>query len=299
MPNGWIKFTSLHCKSKAFDDVYDFNSYSCRKSSHCSKDVIDTRIGKKNLKPDPKLRRLKSCRAEPELNPPTRTRRSKSARTSDALTELPDGHPSRNVVEIIFQSSWSPDEFPSRVEMIYKVENGSRTVTRFEEYRETVKIRASKLQKKHPRCLADGNELLRFHGTTVACGLGINGSTSLCTAEKCCVCRIIRNGFSAKREKNNGVGVFTASTSGRAFESILVEEGDGERTVTVRKVLIVCRVIAGRVHRPVENVEEMNGLMMSGFDSLAGKVGLYTNVEELYLLNPRALLPCFVVICKS
>lgn len=172
-----------------------------------------------------------------------------------------------------------------------------KTLARFEEYRETVKIRASKLQKKHPRCLADGNELLRFHGTTVACGLGINGSTSLCTAEKCCVCRIIRNGFSAKREKNNGIGVFTASTSGRAFESINGGDQSGDDR-TVRKVLIVCRVIAGRVHRPVENVEEMNGLM-SGFDSLAGKVGLYTNVEELYLLNPKALLPCFVVICKS
>lgn len=92
---------------------------------------------------------------------------------------------------------------------------------------------------------------------------------------------------------NNGIGVFTASTSGRAFESIEMDGGDG---ATERKALIVCRVIAGRVHRPVENMEEMGGL--NGFDSLAGKVGLYTNVEELYLLNSRALLPCFVVICK-
>ncbi|KAF8055304.1 hypothetical protein N665_1299s0005 [Sinapis alba] len=209
-----------------------------------------------------------------------------------AVTELVEGDSSRKIVEIICRTSWLKSENQcGRIDRVLKVHNMQKTLARFEEYRETVKIRASKLQKKHPRCLADGNELLRFHGTTVACGLGINGSTSLCTAEKCCVCRIIRNGFSAKREKNNGVGVFTASTSGRAFESVLVKEGDGER-----KVLIVCRVIAGRVHRPVENVEEM---MMSGFDSLAGKVGLYTNVEELYLLNPKALLPCFVVICKS
>ncbi|CAH8358297.1 unnamed protein product [Eruca vesicaria subsp. sativa] len=212
-----------------------------------------------------------------------------------AVTELVEGDSSRKIVEIICRTSWLKSENQcGRIDRVLKVHNMQKTLARFEEYRETVKIRASKLQKKHPRCLADGNELLRFHGTTVACGLGINGSTSLCTAEKCCVCRIIRNGFSAKREKNNGVGVFTASTSGRAFESVLVGDGDGER-----KVLIVCRVIAGRVHRPVENVEEMNGLLMSGFDSLAGKVGLYTNVEELYLLNPRALLPCFVVICKS
>ncbi|KFK27073.1 hypothetical protein AALP_AA8G330700 [Arabis alpina] len=214
-----------------------------------------------------------------------------------AVTELVEGDSSRKIVEIICRTSWLKAENQcGRIDRVLKVHNMQKTLARFEEYRETVKIRASKLQKKHPRCLADGNELLRFHGTTVACGLGINGSTSLCTAEKCCVCRIIRNGFSAKREKNNGIGVFTASTSRRAFESIMISDGDGDRTV--RKVLIVCRVIAGRVHRPVENVEEMNGLM-SGFDSLAGKVGLYTNVEELYLLNPKALLPCFVVICKS
>ncbi|KAG2310593.1 hypothetical protein Bca4012_025094 [Brassica carinata] len=218
-----------------------------------------------------------------------------------AVTELVEGDSSRKIVEIICRTSWLKSENQcGRIDRVLKVHNMQKTLARFEEHRETVKIRASKLQKKHPRCLADGNELLRFHGTTVACGLGINGSTSLCTAEKCCVCRIIRSGFSAaKREKSSGVGVFTASTSGRAFESITVKEGDEERTGTVRKVLIVCRVIAGRVHRPVENVEEVNGLMMSGFDSLAGKVGLYTNVEELYLLNPRALLPCFVVICKS
>ncbi|CAE6240613.1 unnamed protein product [Arabidopsis arenosa] len=217
-----------------------------------------------------------------------------------AVTELVEGDSSRKIVEIICRTSWLKSENQcGRIDRVLKVHNMQKTLARFEEYRETVKIRASKLQKKHPRCLADGNELLRFHGTTVACGLGINGSTSLCTAEKCCVCRIIRNGFSSKREKNNGVGVFTASTSGRAFESILVNGGDesGDVDRTVRKVLIVCRVIAGRVHRPVENVEEMNGLM-SGFDSLAGKVGVYTNVEELYLLNPKALLPCFVVICK-
>ncbi|ESQ54552.1 hypothetical protein EUTSA_v10025260mg [Eutrema salsugineum] len=214
--------------------------------------------------------------------------------TKHAVTELVDGDSSRKIVEIICRTSWSKSENQGeRIDRILKVHNMHKTLARFEEYRDTVKSRASKLQKKHPRCIADGNELLRFHGTTVACVLGVNGSTSLCSSEKCCVCRIIRNGFSAKREMNNGIGVFTASTSGRAFESIAIAGDEGK---TERKALIVCRVIAGRVHRPVENVEETGWL--NGFDSLAGKVGLYTNVEELYLLNSRALLPCFVVICK-
>ncbi|KAI3828289.1 hypothetical protein L1987_02388 [Smallanthus sonchifolius] len=139
---------------------------------------------------------------------------------------------------------------------------------------------------------ADGNELLRFYGTTIACSLGINGESSLCVSDKCCVCRIIRHGFSTKRELKGGIGVFTTSTSARAFESIEVYD-DGPDT---RKALMVCRVIAGRVHRPLENIQEITG--QTGFDSLAGKIGLHSNIEDLYLLSPKALLPCFVVICK-
>ncbi|KAG7953736.1 hypothetical protein I3843_12G124600 [Carya illinoinensis] len=208
-----------------------------------------------------------------------------------AVTELVEGDSSRKIVEIICRTSWLKSENQlGRIERVLKVHNMQRTLARFEEYREMVKVKASKLPKKHPRCLADGNELLRFYGTTVSCSLGLNGASSLCATEKCSVCRIIKNGFSAKKELKGGIGVFTTSTSGRAFESIEVLEEDP----AVRKALIVCRVVAGRVHRPLENIQEMAG--QTGFDSLAGRVGLYSNIEELYLLNPRALLPCFVVL---
>ncbi|CAA6656530.1 unnamed protein product [Spirodela intermedia] len=208
-----------------------------------------------------------------------------------AVTELVEGDSSRKIVEIICRTSWSKaaEGNSGRIERVLKVHNMQRTLARFEEYREMVKLKASKLAKKHPRCLADGNELLRFYGTTVACSLGASGSSSLCAGDKCSVCRIIRRGFTVGK---GGVGVFTTSTSTRAFESVETYDDD----LAVRKALLVCRVIAGRVHRPLDNFEELAG--QTGFDSLAGKVGLYANIEELYLLNPQALLPCFVVICK-
>ncbi|KAK6149809.1 hypothetical protein DH2020_017334 [Rehmannia glutinosa] len=210
-----------------------------------------------------------------------------------AVTELVEGDSSRRIVEIICRASCSRPENPrGGIERILKVHNMQKTLAQFEEYRELVKIKASKLQKKHPRCLADGNELLRFHGAVLECSLGMKGSCSLCTLENCRVCRILRYGFSTKKELTGGVGVFTASTSGRAFESIQGYDGNS----SLRKALIVCRVIAGRVHKPLENIQEMVG--QSGFDSLAGKVGVHSNIEELYLLSPRALLPCFVVIYK-
>lgn len=193
------------------------------------------------------------------------------------------------------RASWLKSENQcGKIDRILKIHNKQKTVAQFEEYREMVKLKASKLPKKHPRCLADGNELLRFYGTTVACTLGLHGSTSICDSRNCSVCRIIRHGFTTKMDFKDGVGVFTTSTSARAFESIEVLGDDDGST---RKALIVCRVIAGRVHRPLENVQEIAG--QTGFDSLAGKVGLYSNIEELYLLSPKALLPCFVVVCKT
>ncbi|MCL7044585.1 hypothetical protein MKW94_005742 [Papaver nudicaule] len=211
-----------------------------------------------------------------------------------AVTELVEGDSSRKIVEIICRTSWLKSENNcSRIERVLKVHNMQKTVSRFEEYREMVKMKASKLSKKHPRCLADGNELLRFYGTTVECSLGTSGSSSLCVSEKCRVCQILRHGFSTKSESKVSIGVFTTSTSETAFETI---EPDTENARS-KKALIVCRVVAGRVHKPLENFQELVG--QTGFDSLAGKMGVYSNIEELYLLNPIALLPCFVVICKS
>ncbi|WOK96448.1 hypothetical protein Cni_G05155 [Canna indica] len=210
-----------------------------------------------------------------------------------AVTELLEGDSSRKIVEIICKASWLKSESTcGRLERVVKVHNMQKTLTQFEEYREMVKTRASKLPKKHPRCLADGNELLRFYGTTVCCSLGINGSSNLCTSDKCNICRILRHGFSKKKEMKGGQGVFTTSTSGRALESIQVLEDHP----SIRKALLICRVIAGRVHKPTDNLQNLGA--QSGFDSVAGKVGPYASIEELYLLNIRALLPCFVVICK-
>ncbi|XP_042409515.1 uncharacterized protein LOC121998596 [Zingiber officinale] len=218
-----------------------------------------------------------------------------------AVTELVEGDSSRKIVEIICRASWLKAESSSiRIDRVLKVHNTQKTLAGFEEYREAVKARASKLAKKHPRCLADGNELLRFHGTTIACGLGAGGSSTLCSSDKCDVCRIVRHGFpSTGKEdaaKGGGVGLFTTSTSGRAFGAI-DDAGEGDADGGVKKALLVCRVIAGRVHRPLDNYQELT--RQTGFDSVAGKVGLYANIEELYLLNPRALLPCFVVICRA
>ncbi|KAG8378312.1 hypothetical protein BUALT_Bualt08G0124300 [Buddleja alternifolia] len=191
-----------------------------------------------------------------------------------AVSELGPEDTSKNIVEIIFQSSWLKKQAPvCKIDRILKVQNTPKTISKFEEYRDTIKAKATRLPKKHPRCLADGNELLRFHCTTLMCSLGLNGSSNLCNSiPSCTVCSIIRNGFKV-----------TSEVSAKAHDSARVTLDDG------RRAMLVCRVIAGRVKKnPEGNMED--------YDSVAGATGVYSNLDELYVFNPKAILPCFVVI---
>lgn len=76
----------------------------------------------------------------------------------------------------------------------------------------------------------------------------------------------------------------TTATSGKAHDKAGVAEDGNEK-----RAMLVCRVIAGRVKKNMEgNIDE--------YDSVAGAVGVYSNLDELYVSNPKAILPCFVVI---
>ncbi|ESW32664.1 hypothetical protein PHAVU_001G007100 [Phaseolus vulgaris] len=214
-----------------------------------------------------------------------------------AVSELEPEDSGRNIVEIIFKSSWLKKDNPiCKIERILKVHNTQRTIQRFEECRDTVKNRALSSTKKNPRCAADGNELLRFHCTTLTCALGARGSSSLCASVPGCgVCTIIRHGFQGggggDHAKVKGVG--TTASSGRAHDSVVC--GDG-----TRRAMLVCRVIAGRVKRVAEDTppSEEEHVSVASYDSVAGYAGIYSNLEELVVFNPKAILPCFVVIYK-
>ncbi|XP_040988766.1 uncharacterized protein LOC121236407 [Juglans microcarpa x Juglans regia] len=289
MASGWVK--SLHCKSRAFEDVHHPNpkqlmpGTSCRKSVQSIKDVIDSTKQKPKKKPkssSPKRQPGSKYKAEPVSTPPNRSRLSDSAarpaRAPDpslpALMELHEGHPSRNVVEIIFHTSWSPKAFTGRIEMIFKVQNGSRTVSRFEEYRETVKSRAGSggptggaTWEENARCVADGNEVMRFHCLGPTSGGGVYDS----------------RGGAWVFPGRKGRAICTFSGSGGAHES--AGSGRGMRA------MLVCRVIAGQVSKQQRvNDSVMDGRV--GFDSVSGENG------ELLVLDSRAVLPCFLIIYK-
>ncbi|KAK9168186.1 hypothetical protein Syun_000326 [Stephania yunnanensis] len=198
-----------------------------------------------------------------------------------AVSELFDGDSGKNIVQIIFTSGW---------------------IGRFEEYRESVKAKASRIaRKRDERCVADGNELLRFHCTTFMCNLGQNGNSSLCGQQYCSVCGIIRAGFSAKID-----GIATLSNSWRAHVALPdgLEEEFG--FMGVKRAMLICRVVAGRIGND-QGLADKDDV---GFDSVVGRGedvgGPYgsstsssisrVDEDELLVFNPRAVLPCFAIV---
>ena len=62
-----------------------------------------------------------------------------------------------------------PSKPPWKIKKVLRVKNSIEVLERFEEYREKVMKKAYKQHKRYPRSMIDGNELLLFYGTTMAC----------------------------------------------------------------------------------------------------------------------------------
>ncbi|KAL0308522.1 UNVERIFIED_CONTAM: hypothetical protein Sradi_5794500 [Sesamum radiatum] len=200
-----------------------------------------------------------------------------------AVSELVDGE---NIVRIIFKMGW-PDKAKSpTIHRILKIHNSPKSISVFEEYRELVKSRAAAAKIKTPRnerCIADGNELLRFYCTTFICEL----DSSICSQQYCSVCGIIRSGFSPKMD-----GISTLGTSYGAHSAVPEDIEEEFKFMHVKRALLVCRVVAGRVGCDLGLVDKED----PGFDSLGAGRGSEEEEDELVVFNPRAVLPCFVIV---
>ena len=215
-----------------------------------------------------------------------------------AVSELIDGDSGNNIVRIIFKTGWTDSEKIPKIQRILKIHNSSKILARFEEYRESVKSKAARngaVRRRDERCIADGNELLRFHCSTFLCNLGQNGNSSVCNHQYCSVCGIIRTGFSPKLD-----GISTLSTSWRAHATIPEDIEDEFRFMNVKRAMLVCRVVAGRIGSDQDDVDKEDG----GFDSVVGRSAIggggsltrLVDDEELLVFNPRSVLPCFVIV---
>lgn len=176
------------------------------------------------------------------------------------MAELPEGHSSRRVVELIFSSGWGAAAPGPTVEAMFRVHSAARAVARFEEARA-----AARAHGAAARCGADGNEMMRFQCRAAAGPGGVFGA-----------------GVATCRLGAADAAVRTFAGSGAAHASAGAGPG--------RRAMLVCRVIAGRV-RSAQH-QHGHSRHASDYDSVDMGNG------ELVVLDSRAVLPCFLIIYK-
>ncbi|KAD4178799.1 hypothetical protein E3N88_27390 [Mikania micrantha] len=191
-------------------------------------------------------------------------------------TVLAIGDPSRNVIEMIFRSkSTNTPKYSINIKQVRKLNNSKQTLERFEKFRENVKNRAHDHQNKHPRNVVDGNEKLMFYGTKLTHCNNI-GTSKLCKDNN--ICSIIKPDFYVPKKKR-GIWLTTSC------QDVITANANAEM-IKGEMTIVVCRVISGRV-------KDLNDGDEDDYDSIEGVKPNY-----LFVRDPSAVLPCFVVILK-
>ncbi|CAL1354001.1 unnamed protein product [Linum trigynum] len=237
--------------------------------------------------------RTRSC----SCSPPPSYRRSHKIRTQ--FVEVSIGDPARNVAEMIFHrasSSLNPTNSATRkIRKVLRVNNSAEIVERFERYREKVKKIACREELRgYPRSSVDGDEVLRFFGTTISCcnqqqysSAAATEARELCRNKNCGVCRAIRCSFNTEHHrKNSGIQLSTRSdelTDEHCVTGLskVVVGADQERAV------VLCRAIAGATTTDASKVNNGRNIHKTDPNS---------NSESLVVTNPGAILPCFVIV---
>ncbi|KAM0921494.1 hypothetical protein ACQ4PT_006786 [Festuca glaucescens] len=230
-----------------------------------------------------------------------------------SLSELSHVDSSTNIIRMIFLAGWRQqpssgagadgDHPAAVVRRILRIHHNPRALSRFEEYRDLVRARAARrcagtggAVVEEERCVADGNERLRFHCATTLCSLGAGG---VCGSPYCCACTILRHGFAGKQADVDGIATYS---SARAAHASLPEDVEREFAfLQVRRAMLVCRVVAGRVVRGGGAAGDGDKV---AYDSMvpvspAGGGRRGEDDAELLVFNPRAVLPCFVIMYSS
>ncbi|XP_076938466.1 uncharacterized protein LOC143606655 [Bidens hawaiensis] len=188
-------------------------------------------------------------------------------------TILAIGDPSRNVIEMIFRSTTTDTKkYSIKIKQVLKLNNSKETLERFEKFREEVKNKACDHQNKHPRNIVDGNEKLMFYGTKLTHSKRF-GMSKLCKDN---ICSIINAG-SYDPKKKTGIWLTTKS------QDVIIANANVEM-MKGEMAIVVCRVISGRI---------MNDTDEDEYDSIEG-----VRPNYLFVKDPSAILPCFVIILK-
>ncbi|CAN4117016.1 unnamed protein product [Withania somnifera] len=175
------------------------------------------------------------------------------------LDEIVEGNPLKPIVEDVFRFGWKRG-VGYKIEKILKVNHCKKNCESLEECKKmATNSRSTRSLSKNKKA-----ERVFYHGAMVTCSLGLDkSSTRICCMKTCGVCKIIGQIYGI-HEKTNWIESFSTS-SWRAHRKVVKQFGDG----VSKKAIIVSRVI----------------------ECCKGE-----KYREINTLNPRAILPCFVII---
>ncbi|XP_058113234.1 uncharacterized protein LOC131256266 [Magnolia sinica] len=159
----------------------------------------------------------------------------------------------------MFEKGWTQVGLaPPHVHKVLKIHHTPETIQRFQLYQKSVKTRAT-VGGDDGRLSLDGNEVLRYWSTDFPDTLAHLSVTS--------------------RE-------ILLSESGRRAHEKLHEDGVEGDSLT--RAMFICRVIAGRVAR-----QRIGGALVEVED---GRFDSLLDGQDFLVLDPRAILPCFIVV---
>ena len=174
----------------------------------------------------------------------------------------------------------NPAKPSGKIKSVLRVKNSIETLERFEKYREKVKKVAKERYMRNPRSTVDGNELMRFYCTTMACCNGESRRVpELCNGPNCRVCMLMKSNFDTEYILESGIQLSTSSENTIAVT----------RATKAKRAVIVCRTIAGSI----VNVDDQE---YDEYDALGNRNLPSTTTEYLLVQNPSAVLPCFVIV---
>lgn len=174
---------------------------------------------------------------------------------------------------MIFRSTTTDTtKYSITIKQVLKLNNSKETLERFENFRQDVKNRANDHQNKHPRNMVDGNEKLMFYGTKLTRCKKF-GTSKICKDN---ICSILEPIFYDQKKKT---GIWLTTNS----QDVITSNANAEM-LKGEMAIVVCRVISGRVMDESDEDE---------YDSIKG-----VKVNYLFVKDPSAVLPCFVIILK-
>lgn len=188
------------------------------------------------------------------------------------LEEIVEGKPSKTIVEAIFRSGWKRG-VGYTIEKILKVNHSEKVCESFEECKKMVNSRSTRSSSKRL------SERVFYHGATITCSLGVHKCPRICSKKSCGLCKIIGQNYG--NEKTNWPESLSTS-SWSAHRKIVKQFGDhgvSKNAIIVSRVIASCRG---------ENKGELNSIKV--------KRNQFDGTKEVNILNPRAILPCFVII---